>query len=418
VSVTRRLFFFCLASLVFACLVTLPHPKTGEPRFVVQICLGDIYNDSSSYMDRAWDVVKSGKPIYQTLFFGEHLKYIYPSSSLLTYVIAEKLHVLGWKLVRAIVVLSLPATLLVAGEIFLLLSPPPGTERHGRLYRRLLIAALGLLFYPLVLATSVGQIQAFMTFLWTLAVYLWLKDRRGWAGVCLALVCAFKPMLAVFLIWGLLRREWRFVAAFATAAAAIQAVAIALFGWQNEIDYLAVLNYLSHHGEAMIENQSVNGLLERVLRNGSQVWSRTAYPPFNQTVYLGTMLSSLALFAFGLFFPMVRYGKDQHAMNRTQDFVLFGMIATVASPIVWEHHYAYFFVGCVYFLALHLKPATTGLYLFAACFLVLANSWRFLDRLAATPFSPLLSLDLFAGLALILLLAFSTQVSSEYGNSR
>jgi hypothetical protein len=411
VSTTRKLFLFCLVSFAFACLVSLPSPKTGELRFLAQVCLGWIYNDSSFYMDQAWAVFKSGKPIYQTLFFAEHVKFIYPPSSLLTYAIAEKLHLSGWRLIEMIDVLSLPATLAVAGEIFLLVSPPPADERHGKLYRRLLIAALGMLFYPLVSGASIGQIQTFMTFLWTLAVYCWLKNRTARAGMYLALICAFKPMLAVFLIWGLLRREWRFVQGFVVMAVVIQAVAIAVFGWRNEIDYLAVLSYLSHRGEALIANQTVNGLLERLLRNGSLVWSRTEYPPFNKTVYLGTMLSSVVLFGFGLLYPMIRGWKNR--ADRTQDFILFGMIATIATPIAWEHHYGYFYVGCVYFLALHLRPVTKSFYAFVACFLVLANSWRFLDRLATTHWSALLSYDLFAGLAVILLMAFATRSQEE-----
>jgi hypothetical protein len=92
------------------------------------------------------------------------------------------------------------------------------------------------------------------------------------------------------------------------------------------------------------------------------------------------------------------------------------MIATIATPIAWEHHYGYFYVGCVYFLALHLGPVTKSFYAFVACFLVMANSWRFLDGLAATRWSALLSYDLFAGLAMILLVSFSARAVSETAN--
>jgi hypothetical protein len=407
-SLTRKLFYFCAVLFVFNCLASLPHPQEGELNFVRRVVLLKIDTDSSEFMDMAWAVVGSGRPLYQTLFFQQHLKFIYPASSLLTYAIAEKLHVSGARLIEWMIVLSLPATLAVVGEIFLLLSPPGLAERRDRLYRRLLVAALGLLFYPLVLGTYVGQIQTFMTFLWALAVYFWLKERKAAAGISLALVCVFKPMLAVFFVWGILRRQWRFVAAFAITAAAIQALTIAVFGWRNEVDYLAVLNYISHHGENLIENQSVNGLLQRLLHNGSMVWSRVQYAPFNRTVYLGTMLSSLVLFGFGLIYPLFRRWKSS-----ARDFILFGMISTIATPVAWEHHYSYFFVASMYVLAINLRTLSKVVYLFAACFLVMANSWGFLDWLAATPLSLLLSCYLFAGVTMILIVAFATPPSSD-----
>jgi hypothetical protein len=108
------------------------------------------------------------------------------------------------------------------------------------------------------------------------------------------------------------------------------------------------------------------------------------------------LLSSCLLLGFGLVVPVLRRWKDSAA-----DFLLFGMLTTVASPVAWVHHYGYFLPGCVYLLGRMMRargplPAVAGL-----CFLVLTNSWPFLDRFGDTRWNPVLSYDLYAGLGLL-----------------
>ena len=70
------------------------------------------------------------------------------------------------------------------------------------------------------------------------------------------------------MLWALLRREWRF--AFACVATGLVGLigSIAVFGWANHLDYLRVLSHLAERGEAYYPNQSVNGLLNRLMSIG------------------------------------------------------------------------------------------------------------------------------------------------------
>jgi hypothetical protein len=286
----------------------------------------------------------------------------------------------------------------LSGEILLgVLDRDGAWGRWERLQVRFVAALLALFFYPVMVGVSLGQVQTVLTCLWMLAVWAWMRDRTAGAGVCLGLICAFKPTLAVFLLWGLLRRQWRFVSAFAGTLVVIQCVSVVLFGWHNTVEYLRVLSYLSHSGEAFLPNQSVNGLLERWVHNGdSVVWSFTVFPRYNAIVYFGTTISSAILLGFGLLVPMARRWKDV-----TADFLLFGMLTTVASPVAWVHHYGYFLPGCLYLLgrmvrARGLLPVGAGV-----CFLVLTNAWPWLARFAETRWNPMVSYDLYAGLGLM-----------------
>ena len=349
-------------------------------------------------MQVACATAAAGRPVYRELFFAHGFKFIYPPSAMLTCSLA---HALGLHLVTFINLLalvSIPLTLVLDGEVFLLLCPT-----RDKVQVRVLVASLGLFFSPLLFAVYLGQMQALLDLLFTFAVWAWLRKRKDWAGISVAVVCVFKPPLAFFVVWALLRREWRFLAWFAGVAAVFQSIAIVLFGWQSELDYVRVLAYLSHHGEVLVGNQSVNGLLERWIGNGLGIeWTRTSpYPAYSAFVYHGTVLAWALLLGFGLVWPMLRKWQD-----RATDFLVFGLLATIASPIAWTHHYGLFYVGCIYLLALslHQRGGVPGWCI--ACVLVLANTWVALDPLAGTRWNLVLSYDLFAGIGIVAGLTF------------
>jgi alpha-1,2-mannosyltransferase len=409
-KLTSKLLLLSAANLLIACALFVLHPEFSEFKTLGLDLRGQVASDSSRFMEQAWTVVHSNLPLYDTLFFERHIKFIYPTSSLLIDSAAQALHIPLGPLLKWLVLLSAALTLFFAGDCFLRILPPAARANARTWQVRLLIASLGLFFYPIVLSVGLGQIQTFLTFLFTLAVWFWLRGEKVFAGFCLALVCTFKPPLALFLLWAVLRRQWSFFWTFAASVVLIQTLSGLLFGWRNEVGYLAVLSYLSRHGEIIAENQSVNGLLERWLANGTPgTWTDTSpYPAYNAVVYVGTLLSSAIFLLFGLLVPVLRRWQ-----GTASDFVLFGLISTIASPIVWTHHYGFFYIGCIYFLAVSLKQTGRIAFSFAASFLVLANFWRILGRLQGRLWTPLFSYDLFAGLAIILLIAFGLEHADD-----
>jgi alpha-1,2-mannosyltransferase len=407
----QRLLFFCSLALVCACAIYAVHPLGSELSYPLQVLKMKLLEDSTFCMDKGWAAFQSGKAVYETVFFQRHYKFQYPISSLLLYSMAALLHVSGAHLNKAILLLSVPATLLVAGEIFLFAVPSNwNLSRTQRLLVRAAIALLGILFYPFIYGAYLGQVQTFLTLLWGLAFYLWLRDKQELSGVCIAITCIFKPQLALFLVWALLRKQWRFLLPLLCGIVITQALSIALFGWHNVVEYRAVVRYLTHHGEVFYTNQSVNGLLQRIMKTGDPLYFQNlSFPPYNAVVYIGTLCSTALLLAFGLFVPMLRRWRDSGI-----DFLLFGLLATVASPIAWEHHYGYFFIASVYLLALLCTGKDTRLFfLFSACFVVLANSFPVQERLANTPWTFLLSYDLYSGLAIIAILSVFGERSSR-----
>jgi hypothetical protein len=409
-KVTTKVALLTFAQLVVVFALAAYKWSSSTPDCLHRILLGRIRDDSSFFIESAWRTAAAHLPIYRTLFFEQHMKFQYPTSSILLGSAAHTLGLTIYAATRAIVLLSALLTLVFAGEVFLLALADAGTDRLARWKLRALIWTLGFSFYPLVTGTDLGQIQTLITFLFTLAVWFWMRKQTSLAAVCLAVACIFKPQLAVFLLWGVFRKQWRFVGTFAACFILTQAVAIYLYGWHNELDYLAVLSYMGHRGEVAFENQSVNGWMQREFGDGLYVQtSYFAYPPYNALIYIVTVISSALLLLFGLVVPLLRGWKSS-----TSDFILFGMLATMASPIAWTHHYGLFFVGFIYLIALGLRQTGRIPPFLIACFLIMANFFHGFGRWALNRGVELLfSLVLYTGLGLVWWIAFRVDHAEE-----
>jgi hypothetical protein len=405
-----RLLSLAGAAIAAALLVLLwygRNPDTATLDILNHAIVSPAGTDSTFYMQMGEDTFRAGQRIYPQLFFAEHQKFIYPPASLF---LIEGLNLLGvhglstafvWK----IILLLAWAGCIVLGVVFYRTQRPSSTA-----IELAVVAVLGILFLPFAEALLRGQVQILLTFLWELSALLWVCRKKGSAGFVLALTCMFKPQLAIFLLWGVLRREWRFTVAFVITCSVLLACSITRFGITNHLDYLPVLSYLSRHGEALWANQSMNGLLNRLLRNGDPVsWSYTVYPPYKPVIYIMSSCFSAVLVIAGLSVPWF------FGWARTiADFLLFGCVAVLMSPIAWEHHYGYFFFPAVFLLAAANRLPTHIWLVLCACVLAIANRWPPLDHRQRGLISLAGDYLFFAGIAICCLLcAYASKLSRE-----
>jgi hypothetical protein len=289
------------------------------------------------------------RPLYDTLFFTLKMKFQYPPTSLLV-MYPHFLHHrsnpleppgLGWVeiLNKISWVLVFATAACVADVLRRLTAGAPGAP-EGRAGRVVLAAAgvfLSLTYFPVVHGFELGQIQVWLNAGFAATVWCWVVGWRTAAGVLAGMLCLIKPQYGVLLLWGLLRRQGRFVLAGALTGAAGLAVSVALFGLANHLNYFRVLSFIARHGESFYPNQSVNGLLHRLLGNGNNLeWEKAAFAPYHPFVYYGTTISSLALLALGLF------GLRRQGRGSALDLGMAALCCTLASPVAWEHHYGVF----------------------------------------------------------------------------
>jgi alpha-1,2-mannosyltransferase len=285
----------------------------------------------------AWFQQHADGRLYEQIFFMDRIKFQYPLSSLLP---LHALSQLGIAPPNAILnrvnFWMVLANILVAGALaFMLARRSPAYA--PRRWQFAIVSAFGaLLFCPLLRAFDLGQVQVWINTLFALSALAWLLGRKQLAGVLIGLICLLKPQFVMFMVWGLLRREWRFLMGWGAVTAVGLVASLAVFGVQNHLDYIAVLRTLSRTGEAFIENQSFNGLLNRLYGTDENpaLWKPHDFPLFNPIVYAGTLLSSAVVIGAALLVPL--RGKGASGLL---DFLGAALSFTMASPIAWEHHY-------------------------------------------------------------------------------
>jgi len=306
----------------------------------------DTFADSWSVMHAALQQVqqKPDAPLYQKVFFEQDIKFQYPPSSLLvmewlwalpgvepgTYWIFDALSLIAVALLIPVVIrIDETAT----GRLHPNMPAPSSVMRWAR---RLSVALAVLTFYPLTRSFALGQIQTWLTLGAAWVILFWLQKRHWSAGVIVGMMCAIKPQYALLLLWGALRKQGALLAAGLTTAGAVALISVRRFGLAKHLQYFNVLSFLSRHGEAFHPNQSVNGLMNRLLGLGSNLnWTPHAFPEFHPLVYITTLSTSLLLIGFALF-----WRGRRASTGGPYDLAGMMLTLTIASPIAWEHHYA------------------------------------------------------------------------------
>jgi hypothetical protein len=340
-------------------------------------------DDSWGPMHMALQVLGGAKKnvLYETLFFGDGVRFQYPPSSLLPLDLLTRMG-LGNNvdLSRLNYVLFLINALSMAfiAHLFASRLPRPTSsagESQARWATPMIAFVATFLFYPAIRAVVLGQIQVWIDLLFTLTCIAWVYGHRGLAGAMIGACCAIKPQFALLLLWALVWREWIFATGVLVVAVPIALLSVVAYGLHNDIAYLNVLSFLSRHGESFFPNNSVNGIINRYLGNGNNLrWEPLKFVPFNPVVYGGTVCASVLAVAAVIAPALLRRG------NATIfDFGAAALLSVIGSPIAWEHHYGIMLPLYVFLLLSILsEPASRS------------RSWR----LAALAFSWFLSANL------------------------
>ena len=314
--------------------------------------------DSWMPMYRAVDFFRSTPDagIYQTVFFEEQTKFQYPPTSLLPFLGLSVLGVdaeLGYGLMNLLSILSLAGILAATAKLALDQARAPGFAPFmARPYATWMLMG-GLIvclltFYPITYAYHLGQIQVQLDLAVCLAMLAWTKERKGVAGALMAAAALVKPQYALVFIWSLLRREHQFTKGFAMLGVPAGLLSLLIFGIGEHFDYLEVIAFIGRHGEIYWTNQTMNGLLNRLLVDAdAMTWDPNAFAPHHPLVYAGTLLSTLALVLFALGYrprwarAMKNDATADGAKDRESLLDLSTAIValTLASPIAWGHHY-------------------------------------------------------------------------------
>jgi alpha-1,2-mannosyltransferase len=379
---------------------------------------GDSWDPISNAL--AYVAAHGGKGLYEATYYRDPHQFLYPPTSLVFADLTGRLGLFDWHSSASMNHVSwwlVPVIMMAHASITV--------SFLARYVRKLsaidlaLAVMLGIatvsLFFPIMSGFTSGQIQTWLTLLLSLALLFWTFGRKVAAGTAVGLVCVIKPQLGVLVLWALLRKEWGFAGALTATCALFFLASLAIYGLDVQEEYIQLLSFLSHRGESYFQNQTVNGLLNRMLFIGNNIqWDGTHTKiTYNIWVQVFTVINSAALMAF-----VILYRRRVAAGPLDLGLAFIGF--TLASPVSYFHHFG--FLATVFLLTLlelYARRAGGRPYAFlAVTFALCANRWGITDALANTPFNLLQSHLMFGALLLMILLVWINQTGDNASDHR
>jgi hypothetical protein len=133
-------------------------------------------------------------------------------------------------------------------------------------WRRIVLAAA--LSLPLRVNVMYGQYYVLLLFVLTLALYLYLRERRFVAGVVVGIAAGLKVFPVVYFLYFLRKKDWRALAGGVAGGSGAAAVSILVFGWQLHRTYLLQVLPSVLRGEGLdpynLKAASLSSLLHRL----------------------------------------------------------------------------------------------------------------------------------------------------------
>ena len=217
------------------------------------------------------------------------------------------------------------------------------------------------------------------------------------SALCFALgtVLKISPAVAVPLL--VLRRQWRWLAAYVMGVVAFTGVSIWRLGWQTNLTWLTAIYPSISSGVGNIVNRSFAGLVDALC--GPRYFASLA------TAIQWPVPHGLALFekacsvAIGLGFIFWCWRKRNDAKGLMDELILLPLVYLLAAPFSWPHHFLLAVLPLTYFwakareatlaelLALYIGTLALGteLPMYLAAFSPVANSYLIIAAIALWP---------------------------------
>ena len=380
-------------------------------RYTVNFLVFSQGEDSWAPMFKALSYLHSNHEIriYSQLFFKDGVKFQYPLTSLLpleflsqfTSQYQTQINILNFMSWIAVLVTAIFA--LKVFELSLKSFLPHQTRENSKLdniVRVLTLLSLCFTFYPIMKAYSLGQLQVFINCFFTISVWCWIKRKYYISGIFIGLMILMKPQYLLIAVWGILRKKYSFTVPLFIVFFSGLIYSVFLFGVFNNLEYLNVLKFISRVGESFYPNQSMNGLLHRLLFSGNNLlFESNTFAPFNPIVYGGTLISSGLLVLGALIHPKIKY------RGSTVDFMIITLSCTIASPVAWEHHYGILLVMFAFllpYLLVDVMYDRISLLFFTLSYILSSNFLRILNLFANVPVVNILQSYVFISALIVL----------------
>jgi hypothetical protein len=268
-----------------------------------------------------------------------------------------------------------------------------------------------LAFYPLAQAVQLTQAGLWIWFGFVLGAFLLQRGHLTLGGIALGLGVSIKPHLVLVPVLLALVRgvPLRFVTASAVTVGVAGVTSIAYAGWADSWKYVTeTLPHLSA-GYAYFPNQSVNGLLHRLVGVEDPA-------VFNLALERGWIKAASAVFALAVLVTTTlvlrstwRPTEEPMAVRNDLAVHRLGIVATaavLASPVCWMHHFVLLTLPFVTLARRLLRSGARPRALAFGWFVSLALVGWFFDgrHLSGFPWAFLTGLEFYGAVGLLVIL--------------
>jgi alpha-1,2-mannosyltransferase len=196
------------------------------------------------------------------------------------------------------------------------------------------VAALLLLFYPVLDNLAYGQVNLLVLLLVAVAVLAHQRGRPTIGGLALAVGVALKLTPLPLLLYFAWRRDWRLVAACVAALGLLAGATLAL-GWGPRwVEYTAFVGPLGR-GTASVDNQTLNGMLLRAWRPDLSGFPIGPLPPAFVAAWYAAEAGLLGVLLLAL-----RGARVASGLRTWLEVAIILVAVPLLQPVAWHHHHA------------------------------------------------------------------------------
>lgn len=230
------------------------------------------------------------------------------------------------------------------------------------LEQRSLTLTLGLLlavfaYYPTFANIQFGQVTLILLPFEIGAWYAIRNNHNYAAALLLGIAASLKPFFALFLLYFLLRREWRALAWFISTILLCALLATFAFGIHTYPEYHAILQHITWYSSSW--NASLLGFLTRLFGHNENNTPLLAFSSI--TIPLFYLLSGVLLLAMIKFvWPTITPAPEK---KRDLDFSITIIVMLLLSPLAWLYYFPLLMIPAVVLFKLAKEKQSLGLYL-------------------------------------------------------
>lgn len=208
------------------------------------------------------------------------------------------------------------------------------------------ILGLGMsaLYYPMARTLTAGQLNIFILFVLVLAWYFYQKSNKWGAGICLCLATVIKLFPGLFLIYLILKKQWKTLGAALVLIGLLFAGGLLAWGPKPFIEYTKMVQSMNY-GQSVWQdggevfhvspaNQSIHALIFRTLTPNPETI------PWSQSPWLAKWLSTLT----ALIVLIIGLGAawENHCPGMENIRISSILLTALLIPsLCWDHYLVY-----------------------------------------------------------------------------